>query len=315
MLQQTTVATVVPYFKAFTERWPRVKDLAAAELDDVLHLWQGLGYYARARNLHKCAVAVARDHNGRFPDTEEALLRLPGIGGYTAAAIAAIAFGRKATPVDGNVVRVIARLYEVDHPLPKARAEIQRLAGLLTPSARAGDFAQAMMDLGATICVPRRPRCGECPLTAECAGYSSGHPESFPVRASKKEKPTRFGVAFWLERPDGSVLLRRRPEKGLLGGMMEFPSTEWRPKTWTVEEAVALAPVDAQWRRLEGEVRHTFTHFHLAMVVLGGRTAIEDNLSGVWSSTDRLGEHALPTLMKKIAKHVRAGSSGSGYSS
>lgn len=315
MLQQTTVATVIPYFRAFTERWPRVGDLAAAGLDDVLHLWQGLGYYARARNLHKCAVAVARDHGGRFPDTEEALLRLPGIGAYTAAAIAAIAFGRKATPVDGNVVRVVARLYEVDRPLPGARPEIQRLAGLLTPSARAGDFAQAMMDLGATICAPRRPRCGDCPLSAECAGYATDHPEAFPIRALKREKSTRFGVAFWLERPDGSVLLRRRPEKGLLGGMMEIPSTEWRPKTWNMEEAVASAPVDARWRHLEGKVRHTFTHFHLEMQVLAGRTSGGGHRSGVWCPTDRLGEYALPILMKKIAKHARARLPGSGYSS
>ncbi len=307
MLQQTTVATVIPYFAAFTGRWPRVEALAAADLDDVLHLWQGLGYYARARNLHACAQVVARDHGGRFPDTEEALLRLPGIGVYTAAAIAAIAFGRKATPVDGNVVRVAARLFEVDRPLPGARPEIQRLAGQLTPDRRAGDFAQAMMDLGATVCAPRRPRCGDCPLNAECAGYASGHPESYPVRASKKQKPTRYGVVFWAERADGSVLLRRRPETGLLGGMMEFPSTEWRLGSWTPEEAMASAPVDARWRRLRGDVRHTFTHFHLEMQVLAGRTSKSAAGSGIWCAPERLGEHALPTLMKKIAKHARGG--------
>jgi len=312
MLQQTTVPTVIPYFTAFTERWPRVEGLAAASLDDVLHLWQGLGYYARARNLHACAVTVAHDHGGRFPDTEEDLLRLPGIGAYTAAAIAAIAFGRKATPVDGNVIRVVARLYAVGQPLPRARVEIQRLAALLTPSGRAGDFAQAMMDLGATICVPRRPRCGECPLKAECAGYATGRPETYPIRASKKQKLTRYGVAFWVERADGSVLLRRRPEKGLLGGMMEIPSTEWRPASWTVQEAIALAPVDADWRRLEGEVGHTFTHFHLDMLVLAGRSVGDGDRSGVWCPPDRLSEYALPTLMKKIAKHVGARLPGSG---
>ncbi len=306
MLQQTTVSAVIPYFRAFTERWPRVEDLAAAGLDDVLHLWQGLGYYARARNLHACAATVARDHQGRFPETEQELLRLPGIGAYTAAAIAAIAFGRKATPVDGNVVRVVARLYEVEHPLPRARTEIERRARLLTPSRRAGDFAQAMMDLGATLCIPRRPRCGACPLNTGCAAYSSGRPEAYPVRPSKKQKPTRFGVAFWVERPDGSVLLRRRPENGLLGGMMEIPSTEWRARSWTVEEAVPSAPVDTRWRRLEGGVRHTFTHFHLDMVVLAGRTEGKDDPFGVWCPADRLSEHALPTLMKKIADHARA---------
>ena len=306
MLQQTTVSTVIPYFRAFTERWPRVDDLAAAGMDDVLHLWQGLGYYARARNLHACAKTVARDHGGRFPDTEEELRRLPGIGAYTAAAVAAIAFGLKTTPVDGNVIRVVARLYEVDRALPRARPEIERLARLLTPNRRAGDFAQAMMDVGATLCVPRDPRCDACPLNTGCAAFSSGRPEAYPVRASKKAKPTRFGVAFWVERPDGSVLLRRRPEKGLLGGMMEIPSTEWRPRSWTIEEAVPSAPVDAFWRRLEGEIRHTFTHFHLDMVVLAGRTDGEQDPSGIWCPPDRLSEHALPTLMKKVAKHARA---------
>ncbi len=283
-----------------------MRDLAAADLDEVLHLWQGLGYYARARNLHACAVTVTRDHDGRFPDGEEALLRLPGVGAYTAAAIAAIAFGRKATPVDGNVVRVVARLYGIDDPLPRARSEIQRRAAGLTPIVRAGDFAQAMMDLGANVCVPRRPRCQDCPLGGECTGAGSGHPEAFPARAPKKDKPTRFGVAFWLESAEGSVLLRRRPDKGLLGGMMEIPSTEWLPRSWSVEEAVAVAPVDAPWRLLEGEVRHTFTHFHLNILVLGGRTAVAGGLSGVWCPPDRLGDHALPTLMKKIAAHARA---------
>ncbi|HVO17494.1 MAG TPA: A/G-specific adenine glycosylase, partial [Alphaproteobacteria bacterium] len=215
MLQQTTVATVGPYFTAFLERWPDVARLAAAPLDDVLHAWQGLGYYARARNLHRCAAVVARDHGGRFPDTEDALRALPGVGAYTAAAIAAIAFDRPAVVVDGNVERVVARLHAVDAPLPAAKPELRRLAAALTPDARPGDFAQAMMDLGATLCTPRAPRCVLCPLMAGCAARTRGIAEELPRRTAKPEKPTRRGVAFFAVDADGAVLLRRRDESGL----------------------------------------------------------------------------------------------------
>ncbi len=306
MLQQTTVATVIPYFEAFLVRWPSIAKLAGADLDEVLHAWQGLGYYARARNMHACACAVIRDHGGRFPDTEEALRRLPGIGAYTAAAIAAIAFGRRAAPVDGNIIRVLARLYALGEPLPGVRTRVQALAQALMPAGRPGDFAQALMDLGATVCTPRKPACGECPWRRACAANRDGTPEAYPVKARKSPRPTRRGVAFWAVRDDGAVLLRRRPETGLLGGMMEIPSTEWRQAPWLLPEARALAPVATRWRSLPGIVRHTFTHFHLELTVLSGRIADGDGLDGVWCPPGRLSDHALPTLMKKVARHAGA---------
>jgi A/G-specific adenine glycosylase len=298
MLQQTTVATVRSYFDRFTTRWPEISALAAAPLDEVLHLWQGLGYYARARNLHACARAVMSRHGGVFPDEIAALRALPGIGDYTAAAIAAIAFGRPVAAVDGNVERVIARLYRVAEPLPAAKARLKTLAQALTPAERAGDFVQAMMDLGATICTPLRPRCVLCPWRESCAG--AGEAASLPARAARAERPMRYGVAFWLTRPDGAVLLRRRPEKGLLGGMAEFPSTPWRATPWTIGEALQEAPAAAAWSPLPGTVRHGFTHFLLEL----GIVAAEGEAEGVWSPIDRLGEHALPTLMKKLARHA-----------
>ena len=215
MLQQTTAAVVAPYFDAFVARWPRIEELAAADLDAVLHVWQGLGYYARARNLHACARIIAARHGGRFPEDEAALRPLPGIGAYTAAAIAAIAFGERATPVDGNVLRVVARLHAIEEPLPRARRKIATLARALTPERRTGDFAQAMMDLGATLCSPRRPRCPECPWRRHCAGYAAGSPQLYPQRAEKAEKPLRRGVVFWAEREDGAVLVRRRTDGGI----------------------------------------------------------------------------------------------------
>jgi A/G-specific adenine glycosylase len=304
MLQQTTVATVGPYFADFIARWPKVEDLAAADLDAVLHAWQGLGYYARARNMHACARVVAETLNGRFPDSEEDLRRLPGVGAYTAAAITAIAFGGKAAPVDGNVVRVLARLHGVEDPLPGVRGRIEHLARALIPEGRPGDFAQALMDLGATVCIPRGARCGICPWKGSCVAFASGRPEAYPARAPKKERQIRRGVAFWAERDDGSVLLRRRPARGLLGGMMEVPSTEWRQRPWTDTEAVTAAPVRARWRRLPGTVRHTFTHFHLELVVLIGHPRNTTVAEGVWCPTGQLSAHALPSVMKKVARHA-----------
>ena len=304
MLQQTTTATVAPYFRRFIARWPTVHDLAAASLDEVLHAWQGLGYYARARNLHACARVVSHDFGGRFPTEEEGLLRLPGVGPYTAAAIAAIAFERPASAVDGNVERVLARLYEVNEPLPKAKGRLRSLAATLVPRRRPGDFAQALMDLGATLCLPRRPECGRCPWRDACEAHASARVDELPRRAAKAERPTRRGVAFWAVRRDGSVLLRRRAERGLLGGMMEVPSTPWGPDSWPLDRARAAAPVAAAWRPLPGVVRHTFTHFHLELQVLAGRVRRTDGFDGVWCLVDRLGDHALPTVMRKVVEHA-----------
>ncbi len=307
MLQQTTVATVGPYFRRFLARWPKVEDLAAASLDQVLTEWQGLGYYARARNLHKCAGVVARDFAGRFPDTEEGLRALPGIGAYTAAAIAAIAFDRPAVVVDGNVERVMARLFAEETPLPAAKPILHDYAARLTPEKRAGDYAQAVMDLGATVCTPKSPKCLLCPWGDSCKGRAKGIAETLPRRAPKGDKPTRRGVAFWLvkEGRDGpSILLRRRPERGLLGGMMEVPSTPW--ETAEPVPAVDHAPVRADWQWLDGTVKHTFTHFHLELRVLVGKAKGSAPEDGIWWPLDRLDEQALPTVMKKIVRHATA---------
>jgi A/G-specific adenine glycosylase len=302
MLQQTTAATVGPYFDRFVARWPDISALAAASLDEVLRLWQGLGYYARARNLHACARAVATRHGGAFPEEPAALRTLPGIGAYTAAAIAAIAFDRPVAAVDGNVERVVARLYAVETPLPDAKPELAARAAALVPARRAGDFAQAMMDLGATLCTPRRPRCVLCPWRSCCAAFASGRAEALPARTEQKERPQRYGVAFWLRRADGKVLLRRRAEHGLLGGMIEVPSTAWRAVPWSLAEAVGAAPAAAEWSLLPGTVRHGFTHFRLDLAVAAATAAVP--LDGMWSAVDRLAEHALPTLMKKVAAHA-----------
>jgi len=313
MLQQTTVTTVEPYFKAFTERWPTLQDLAAAELDEVLHAWQGLGYYARARNLHKCAMTVADEHGGRFPDNEQDLLALPGIGSYTAAAIVAIAFDRRAAPVDGNIERVFARLMALGKPSPGLRADVAVALLSLVPEHRPGDFVQALMDLGSAVCTPKNPKCGGCPWSAEavggCRALMIGKVETFPVKKPKKKKPTRRGVAFWAESGDGRVFLRRRDERGLLGGMMEFPSTDWREQPWNVQQALGNAPFKADWRVLPGVVKHTFTHFHLELTIYTGRIAASaGNIvgeGGVWSPVDGLSDYALPAVMKKIVRHTR----------
>jgi A/G-specific adenine glycosylase len=309
MLQQTTVVAVAPYFAAFLKRWPDVAALAAAELDAVLHAWQGLGYYARARNLHACARAVVAQHDGNFPADEAALRALPGIGAYTAAAIAAIAFDHQATAMDGNVERVIARLRAVTTPLPDAKPELHCLAAALTPPSRAGDYAQALMDLGATICTKHKPKCVLCPWRDPCLARRQGIADALPARRAKAVRPLRRGMAFWAVRGDGAVLLRRRPESGLLGGMMEVPSTDWRLEPWTLADARQAAPVAARWHALPGVVRHGFTHFELEITILAG-TVRRDGGDGVWVALDRLGEHALPTLMKKVVEHAMRHASG-----
>ena len=301
MLQQTTVTTVTSYYDNFLIRWPQVGDLAAASLDDVLHAWQGLGYYSRARNLHKCAQVVCAEYGGRFPDTEIKLRSLPGIGRYTAAAIAAIAFGRKATPVDGNIERVMARLYAVAEPLPKSKPQIRAHAEALTPMQRAGDFAQALMDLGATVCKPRSADCGCCPLSDSCQAEREADPARYPIKAPKKVRPTRHGVVFWTVRSDGAVLVRRRSEKGLLGGMMEFPTTEWRESAWGDNSWSDWAPAAADWNALAQPVNHSFTHFRLELTVMLGAV---DGGDGIWCHPDDFGDLALPTAMKKVAAAV-----------
>ncbi|MEZ5799025.1 MAG: A/G-specific adenine glycosylase [Paracoccaceae bacterium] len=284
MLQQTTVAAVRDYFRRFTARWPDVRALAAAEDAEVMAEWAGLGYYARARNLMKCARAVA--DRGGFPQSREGLLQLPGIGPYTASAIAAIAFDQPATVVDGNVERVMARLYAVETPLPRAKPELVALAEALTPEARPGDHAQAMMDLGATICTPKSPACGICPLAGECAARAGGIQASLPRKDPKPAKPVRRGT-LWLVRRGGEWLVETRPEKGLLGGMLGFPGDGW-------DGAGGDAPVVAGWQEA-GEVRHTFTHFHLILRVLVAETGAQP----VRGTFRRVAPASLPTVMRK----------------
>jgi A/G-specific adenine glycosylase len=283
MLQQTTVPHARPYFEAFARRWPTVEALAEAPEEAVMAAWAGLGYYARARNLVACARAVANDRGGLFPETEEGLRKLPGIGRYTAAAIAAIAFGRRAVVVDANVERVVSRLFAVEAPLPGAREEIYRLTETITPAEGAGDFAQAMMDLGSAICTPRAPDCPRCPLQGGCRARALGTPDRYPLKARKMPKPRRDGLAYWLEN-DGHVLLVRRPPSGLLGGMLALPTE--------------AEPAEAQWLEA-GAVEHVFTHFALTMRLMCAVAASRQD--GLWWPVDRIGEAGLPTLFAKLA--------------
>lgn len=302
MLQQTTVAAATPYYHRFLERFPSVQALAAAPLESVLEAWAGLGYYARARNLHACAQAVAAA-GGRFPDTEEGLRTLPGVGAYTAAAVAAVCFDRPTNVVDGNVERVMARLHAVEAPLPGAKPLLRDLAAPLADVERPGDYAQALMDLGATVCVPRTPRCDDCPWADACAARASGAPEAYPRKTPKKPKPTRHGAAFVVVR-DEAVWLRRRPAKGLLGAMAEPPGAPWRDTPWTLAEARAHAPCRASWREAE-TVRHVFSHFALTLQVWrGAAPARFDGGDGWWAPTATLEEAGLPSVMMKA---VRAG--------
>ncbi|MBO9655337.1 MAG: A/G-specific adenine glycosylase [Agrobacterium tumefaciens] len=301
MLQQTTVQAVKPYFLKFLAAWPRVSDLAAAPVEDVMAAWAGLGYYARARNLKKCAEAVAREHGGTFPDSEEGLKELPGIGDYTAAAVAAIAFNRRAAVMDGNVERVISRLFSIDAPLPGSKPAMKAKVAELTPSDRPGDFAQAMMDLGATICTPKRPACALCPFNGACLALAHDEPERFPVKAAKKTKPVRLGAAFVAVNTEGEILLRRRIESGLLGGMTEVPTTAWTARMDGGTDA-SHAPFAAGWQAA-GVIVHVFTHFELRLTVY--RAQVPDSLQtgpddGWWEPVTNLDAQALPTLMKKV---------------
>jgi A/G-specific adenine glycosylase len=311
MLQQTTVKAVIPYYERFLARWPTVTALAAADLDDVLSMWAGLGYYTRARNLVKCARTVAERHDGKFPRTEAELRELPGIGPYTAAAISAIAFGEPATPVDGNVERVISRLFAITRPLPAAKKELKRLAATLTPAKRPGDFAHATMDLGATICSPKRPSCLMCPLQQDCHAHARGIEAELPARIDKAARPTRYAIAFLALREDGHVLLRKRPEAGLLGGMLEVPSTDWADDWLSADLALGAAPVRGDWWAVPGAVIHTFTHFRLELMVFRAIVPVDSGLT-FWASPERcrwvarrdLHAAALPSVMRKVIAHA-----------
>lgn len=301
MLQQTQVATVIPYFEKFTRRWPDFAALAGADDAELMSAWAGLGYYARARNLLAAARAVARAHGGRLPRTAAELRKLPGFGAYTAAAVAAIAFGERAVVVDGNVERVVTRLFAVGEALPGAKSRIRDLADSITPDERAGDFAQAMMDLGATICTPRSPRCLLCPLADRCDARAAGVPEAYPVKAKKQARPTRHGTMFWAER-DRAVLLVRRPAKGLLGGMRALPTGPWAD----APPGLAGAPFAAGWTLHDASVSHGFTHFELvsmlASVMLDGQAG---DIDGEWWPIADLDSAGLPTVFAKAAGLMR----------
>ncbi len=298
MLQQTTVAAVIPYFEKFTARWPDIAALAAAGEAEILAAWAGLGYYARARNLHKCAKLVASEYGGAFPDTEAELLKLPGVGNYTAAAIAAIAFGERAVVVDANVERVVARLCAIDTPLPGAKAEIRLAADAITPKKRAGDFAQAMMDLGATICTARSPACLACPLREYCAAFATGNVEAYPVKAPKKARPHRKGRAFWIEQ-DAHVWLVQRPAKGMLGGMRAFPDDGWNAR----RDGDGQLPFSSDWQDTGVAIDHIFTHFSLTLSLAATESSVagESAENGEWWPVKDLDKAGLPTLFRKAA--------------
>lgn len=303
MLQQTTVPAVVPYYHKFLKLWPRVEDLAAADRDDVMAAWAGLGYYSRARNLHACAQVVAKEHGGQFPGRESELLALPGIGPYTAAAIAAIAFDQPANVVDGNVERVISRVFTAETPLPAGKAEIKDLAATLVPRRRAGDYAQALMDLGATVCTPRSPDCPHCPLRQDCRAYAAGQPQAYPKRQPKKARPVRHAFIFLLQDGDGKFWMRQRPEKGLLAAMLEFPSSPWQAEAADLPAALATLgdaclPPPSRWHVHAGEVRHVFTHFELRLQLA---SAMASKLpAGLALRAEDARKRALPSLMNKV---------------
>jgi A/G-specific adenine glycosylase len=303
MLQQTTVAAVGPYFRRFTVRWPNFAALAAADEADVMAAWAGLGYYARARNLIKCARAVVTGFGGRLPETESELLKLPGIGPYTAAAISAIAFDRRAVVVDANVERVVSRLFAISTPLPEAKPSIREATDAITPHQRAGDFAQAMMDLGAGLCSVKSPSCLLCPISLHCAAGRAGNPEIYPFKPAKKAKPQRSGTAYWIVRGD-LVWLVRREGKGMLAGMRALPDDGWKAR----DDGDGVAPAPAIWRELDHRVAHVFTHFSLELRI--AVTAWPEDAGnpgdGEWWPVKSLDKAGLPTLFNKVAKAVLA---------
>lgn len=296
MLQQTTVAAVTAYFNRFTTRWPTVRDLAGADDGDVMGEWAGLGYYARARNLLKCARLITDEHGATFPTDHAKLLKLPGIGPYTAAAIASIAYDQRHVVVDGNVERVMARMYDIHTPLPAAKPELTALAEALTPKKRTGDYAQAVMDLGATICTPKSPTCGTCPWRALCQGRANGSAPQLPKKTPKKPKPVRHGTVYIAQRDDGAWLLERRPDKGLLGGMLGWPGSDWIDTSQL--RPTGKPPLNAAWAQAAGEVRHTFTHFHLILTVMHTTVPTTQTTGPFINQTD-FRPSDLPTVMRK----------------
>lgn len=308
MLQQTTVVAVKPYFEKFLARFPDIRALADAPVDEVMQAWAGLGYYSRARNLHLCAKKVVTDYGGRFPETEAELLKLPGIGAYTAGAVAAIAFNKPAAAVDGNVERVMTRLFGLTAPLPGVKTEVRARVLEMIPQDRPGDFAQALMDLGATICSPRRPACSLCPWMRPCLARREGIAEQLPVKAPKTVRPTRKGAIFVVEREDAAILVETRPPSGLLGGMSAFPSSEWS-ESYDVSKAMLAAPMELRWKRIPGQVIHVFTHFRLELTVFYGRASLDMSApDGMrWVSGKNIAGEALPSVMRKVLVHAGPG--------
>jgi A/G-specific adenine glycosylase len=304
MLQQTTVAAVKPYYRSFLKRWPNVRALASAPLDDVLGAWAGLGYYNRARNLHRAAQVIVREHGARFPMTSTELRRLPGIGRYTAAAVAAIAFGEPIAAMEANGLRVVARLFAVEEPLPKAHARIAQLAQSLVPAGRAGDFAQALMDLGSAICTPKQPDCRHCPLKRFCGAFELGIQGSLPRKAAKVARPLKRGAAFVALDSKGAVYLERRPENGLLGAMLQPPLGAWTAAFPKPAVAKEQAPFTGTWKKRSGVVRHGFTHFQLEMEVYVATFTARPNGEGAWVARGDLPGAALPTVMRKVIAHA-----------
>lgn len=303
MLQQTTVITVIDYFDRFIKRWPTLADLAAAPLDDVYHCWQGLGYYSRAKNLHKCANHVVQHFNGTIPNTLEDLITLPGIGPYTAAAIGSIAFEQPAVPVDGNIIRVFSRIFALETPLPALKEEIAELVKDHVPTHRRGDFAQALMDMGATVCKPRSPLCSSCPVQNLCQSYAQGLGDSLPLKLKKPLKPRRYGVIFWYENTAGEVAIRKRPPTGLLANLMEIPGTPWVESPPDLEEVLNDSPSSKiPWILVDQTIKHTFTHFHLELKILKGTGATPLGEGEQTCHPRDFPSHAFPTLMKKVIK-------------
>lgn len=302
MLQQTTVPTVIPYFQKFTQRWPSIKDLSTAELDDVLSEWAGLGYYTRARKLHECAQYVVKEFNGVFPSDYKTLISLPGIGDYTAAAISSIAFNQVETVIDGNVKRVLSRLFAVNTPSDKLHNALYPIAKELTSPSNPGNYAQALMDLGSAVCKPKKPLCDFCPIQTFCVSYNQNSQEMFPVKAVKKPKPKKHATAFLISNHEDKIYFKKRPNHGLLGGMLEIPCSPWGKNSpdLTQEERHSYKPLDVIWKSTDEQVRHIFTHFELTLDISVAKISNIDHLDGYWYSPDEIHEIALPTLMKKI---------------